>query len=228
MDKFANEGKIKRSYNDGVTWENVNMYDGPNNYYPLSDMYRKNEMLTNKQLNSFAFVRNNFSDSNTNLTLGELKFLIHDTFGYVHDDIKLLNKVNKIEYSDNVKINNILIEHGINLNTVEIDLRHYLDVRIKNMPTINDYENIFVNVKQNGGMKDLWPVGGSVRMTARNTVTGNYLTFGEFKTKINNMLDVNSSDYTVKVKTSMGASEIDFSATDSNTCLLYTSPSPRD
>ncbi len=218
VDKFASEGKIKRSYNDGVTWENVNMYDGPNNYYPLSDMYRKNEMLTNKQLNSFAFVRNNFSNNATNLTLGELKVLIHETFGYVQTDIKLLNKVHKVEYPDDVKINDIVSEHNIGASIVKIDLRDYLDVRIKNMPTINDYETIFVNVKQNGGMSNLWPIGKSIQMTSRNA-TGNYLTFGEFKTKVNNILDVNSNDYTVKVKTSMGSSEIEFTGVSDNTLV---------
>ena len=100
-----NNNKIKRSYDNGSNWEDVNMYYGPDNYYPLSKMYQKNETLTHEQLNQTAFVINDYTQT---MKLSALKSLYSNLFGYVINDIKLINRNNMLEYSDNVTVQNIL------------------------------------------------------------------------------------------------------------------------
>ena len=176
-------GEIKRSYDNGLIWESVNMYYGPSSatydrgYYPLSSMYNKNETLVHDQLNKIAFMRNNLTAS-TPLKLSELKILIRNTFGYILNDIKFINRQMQMEYADTVSVLDIINTTSLAFVVDAMyNLSEYLDIRIKNMPVINDYEHIWVNIKNNSEstLQSLWPTGKNIRMTSKkfmaNTVS---------------------------------------------------------
>lgn len=161
-------GKIIRSYDNGLNWEVVNMYHGTDNYYPLSNMYQKNESLKHQQLNIFGFIR----DYTEDLSLGELKRLISKTFGYVRNDIKLLNKIDLVEYNDNVTIQSIVTGKSIPLLDKTYNVSECLDIRIKNVSVINDYDHIWVNIPIGGPapMGGLWDIGKNIRMTSKKFI----------------------------------------------------------
>lgn len=172
-----NNNKIKRSYDNGLNWEDVNFYQTPDNYYPLSTLYKKNETLVHEQLNIFGFLTNSLDT----FKLEDVKIFIRDTFGYVKNDIKLINKISNIEYSDAVTIKNIIDAYPTSISTEtirknnnrkEISLSDALNVRIEQTPIINDYEHIWVNINKSGSdsFREIWSIGKNIRMTSKKFI----------------------------------------------------------
>ena len=166
-----NNNKIIRSYDNGLNWEDVNFYDTSDNYYPLSNLYQKNEMLVHEQLNKIGIV---LGDTLASYTLGHFKTFIKDTFGYIKNDIKLINKIDRVEYLDSVTIENIIVANTISSEQLiegdndhlEYNLTDYLDIRIDGTPPINDYEHIWVNFKLSS-LRNIWNIGKNIRMTSK-------------------------------------------------------------
>lgn len=173
-----NNNEIKRSYDNGLNWEDVDIYQTSDNYYPMSTLYKKNETLVHTQLNKFGFLVDNL----TSYTIDRLKTFIVDTYGYIKSDIKVINKRTKMEYDDNLTMDYIktldsvqgtrIVYNSDNspdtTSATEYDLSSCLDIRIKNSPNINDYEHIWVNIKiNNNNFKKIWTIGQNIKMTSK-------------------------------------------------------------
>jgi len=166
-----NNNEIKRSYDNGLNWEDVNFYQTPTNYYPISNLYDKNETLVHTQLNNFQFLVNDL----TLFTVANLKTFIVNTYGYIKNDIKVINKRTKMEYDDIITLDVIIQLDSVvgepvatDVYATKYDLSSYVDIRIKDSPIIKDYEHIWVNIRNNNkNFKKIWTIGQNIKMISK-------------------------------------------------------------
>ena len=166
-----NNNEIKRSYDNGLNWEDVNFYQTSDNYYPMSNLYNKNETLVHTQLNNFQFLVNDLNS----YTIANLKTYIVNTYGYIKNDIKIINKRTKMEYDDIITLYDItqldpVVGEAVDndVYATEYDLSSYVDIRIKDSPIIKDYDHIWVNIrKNNNNFKKIWTIAQNIRMISK-------------------------------------------------------------